>query len=214
MNEQDFEKLLQQVLKAPAPPAGLQNALLAIADEESRVSALPLTRAAANDSWWRRALPVAACMALLLGLAYRYQPAQETDTPLTQEILRHVYAEERFLNSGEHVSLADVNSRMSSVIKAQLESSPATDAMQVHFSKDCWIAQQAAMHLIISGDTGPVSVMMIPSQMVEKETTFSDDRFTGTITPMGNGTLVVLGNRKEPMRKYSSMMSNNLHWEY
>ncbi len=212
MNEHDFDKLLQQVMKAPSAPEGLQNKLLAIADEEVVTANAARNTAAANDSFWRRALPVAACMALLLGLAWRYQPPQET--PLTQEILRHVYAEERFLGSTDHISLAEVNSRMGTVIKARLDSSPATNAMDVRFSKDCWIAKQAAMHLIISGDTGPVSVMMIPSRMVDKETRFSDDRFTGTITPMGNGALVVLGNRQEPVGKYSSMVQNNLHWEY
>jgi len=212
MNDQEFETLLQQVLKAPSPPAGLQTTLLAVANEDTGSTVTTARQPAANDSLWRRALPVAACMALLLGLAWRFQPAQ--DTPLVQEILRHVYAEERFLDSNNHVSLTDVNSRMSSVIKAQLASSPATNAMDVRFSKDCWIAKQAAMHLIISGDTGPVSMMMLPSKMVQQETVFSDDRFTGTITPMGSGTLVVLGNRQEPVRKYTTMVQSNLHWEY
>jgi len=212
MNEQDFEKLLQQVVKAPTPPAGLLSSLLAVASEDINQAAPARTMAAANDSFWRRALPVAACMALLLGLAYRFQPAQ--DTPLSQEILRHVYAEARFLNSTDHVSLAEVNSRMGKTIKAQLESSRDTDVMDVHFSKDCWIAKQVAMHLIIGGDTGPVSVMMIPSQVVHQETVFNDERFTGTITPMGSGTLVVLGNRAEPLGKYTAMVQSHLHWQY
>ena len=211
MNDQEFEKLLQQVLKAPTPPSGLQTSLLAVANEDAGRT-VPAATPAANDSLWRRALPVAACMIVLLGLAWRFQPAE--DTPLAQEILRHVYAEERFLNSSNHVSLTEVNSRMSAVIKAQLASSPATNAMDVRFSKDCWIAKQKAMHLIISGDTGPVSVMMLPSKVVQQETVFNDARFTGTITPMGSGTLVVLGNRQEPVRKYASMVQNNLHWEY
>lgn len=217
MNDQDFEKLLQTVMKAPAVPAQLQDRLMALASDDTAAAAgsppVQFQQQAANgDSFWRRALPVAASLAIFLLLAYRFHPLQ--NPPLEQEILRHVYAEERFLESTNQVSLVDVNSRMNAAIKAQLAASPATNGLDVRFAKDCWIAKQVAMHIILRGDTGPVSIMMLPSKMVDHATAINDDRFTGTITPMASGTLVVLGNRKEPLQKYASLVSANLRWEY
>jgi hypothetical protein len=217
MNDQDFDKLLHQVLRAPTPAADLQQRLLALANDDALEASPTLTVAtrppvAANDSLWRRALPVAACLALFLGLANYFQPTSAAD--LQKEILAHVYGEGQFLESSEHVSLTDVNTRMGEVIGAHLALSPTTEAIDIHWSKDCLVDNEAAMHLIISGETGPVSLMIVPTQVVQAETPINDDRFTGFITPVDGGTLVVLGNRQEPVRKYLNLIDKNLNWEY
>jgi hypothetical protein len=212
--DKDFDQLLASVMKAPTPPAGLQQKLLAIpaqaetADRQSTLASM----AASNDSIWRRALPVAACLGAFLLLAYRFQPAP--NAALEAEILAHVYAEERFFANSEHITLQDVNARMEKSIGARLEASPATEALDVHLARDCWLAQAVTMHLILDGDTGPVSVMMIPSDAAEQESTFSDSRFTGTITPIDGGTLVVMGNRQEPVGKYFNLINDHMQWDY
>lgn len=210
MNDTRFEQLLDTVLKAPVAPADLQQKLLAI----PAVAAAADRQAApaSNDSFWRRALPVAACLGLFLVLANRFQPGSNPE--LEAEILAHVYAEERFLASESHVSLQDVNSRMQERLGAQLQSSPDTEAINVVFAKDCFLAKKLSVHMIVDGDTGPVSLMMIPAHVVERETAISDARFSGTITPVAGGTLVVLGNRREPVRKYFDLINDNMKWEY
>lgn len=216
MNEQKFDQLLQQVLRAPTPAADLQQKLLAIAntDPADNVTVLAATARplAANDALWRRALPVAACLGVLLILSDRFQPGPAQT--IEEEILAHVYAEGQFLASTNHVSLADVNARMGDVIGVQLESSPTTQALDVRWSKDCLVDNEPAMHLIVSGDTGPVSLMIVHEQVVDKELPINDDSHTGFITPVQGGTLVVLGNKQEPVRKYLDLIDENLKWEY
>lgn len=215
MNEQKFEQLLQQVMRAPTPAADLQQKLLAIAETDpvDNVATLPTpARVAANDSLWRRALPVAACMAVFLWLANRFQPPVAPS--IEDEILAHVHAEGRFLNADNHVSLDAVNQRMGDVIGVHLAASPTTEALDVRWSKDCLVDNKPAMHLIISGDTGPVSLMIVPDQVVNEEMAISDESMSGFITPVQGGTLVVLGNSKEPVRKYLDLMNKNLEWEY
>jgi len=211
MNDEQFDRLLERVLRAPEPSASLQQQLLAIPDLAE--TADRRAAAAANDPFWRRALPVAACLALLLSLAYRFQPARNAE--LEQEILNHVYAEGQFLdNPSDSIPLAEVNTRMERMIGAHIESSPATEALNVHFAKDCWVAKAVTMHLIIDGDTGPVSLMMIPQHVVEKTTAIADSRFSGAITPVDGGTLVVLANRQEPVGKYFSIFTDYVKWDY
>ncbi len=211
MNDEQFDRLLERVLRAPEPSTSLQQQLLTVPDLAE--AADRRAAAAANDPFWRRALPVAACLALFLTLAYRFQPARNDE--LQQEILNHVYAERQFLESrSSSIPLAEVNARMERLIGAHIESSPATEALNVHFAKDCWVAKAVTMHLIIDGDTGPVSLMMIPQQVVRKPTAITDSRFAGSITPVEGGTLVVLGNRQEPVGKYSSIFTNYVEWDY
>ena len=211
MNDEQFDRLLERVLRAPEPSTSLQEKLLAVPDvAEAADRRVP---EAANDPLWRRVLPVAACLALFLLLAHRFQPARNAG--LEQEILNHVYAERQFLEtrSGK-IPLAEVNARMERMIGAHIESSPATEALDVHFAKDCWVAKAVTMHLIITVDTGPVSLMMIPQHVVDKTTAIADSRFSGTITPVDGGTLVVLANRQEPVGKYFNIFTDHVKWDY
>src|SRR5690606_3266162 len=98
---------------------------------------------------------------------------------LQDEILQHVYAEEAFLNSSRHFTLTEVNSQLKTKIGARIEASPSVKNMDVRFVKDCWIARETAMHLIVSGDAGPVSMMLVPAAVVDSEVSINDERFTG-----------------------------------
>lgn len=215
---QAFEGRLHRVFNSPSVPANLEAALLAIPaglDSPSHGADEPLR--AANDSFWRRALPVAACLALTLGLALLFPPdrySQLKNEILQNEILQHVYAEESFLSSEKHFTLAEVNSQLKAKIGAKIEASPAVKDLDVRFMKDCWVNRETAMHLVITGDTGPVSMMIVPVEVVVNEVPISDERFVGVVTPVRGGTLVVLGNRQEPLQKYIHMIDDSINWEY
>ena len=210
IDDTQLDQLLNNIMKAPVPPADLQQKLLMV-PALAEAADLQATMAS-NDSVWRRTLPVAACLGLLLLMAHRFQPMPTAE--LEAEILAHVYAEERFFASSDHITLQDMNARMEKAIHAHLDASPATEALDVHLAKDCWLAQAVSMHLILTGDTGPVSVLMIPADVADHATTFADDRFSGTITPIEGGTLVVLGNRQEPVAKYLNLINDHMQWDY
>jgi hypothetical protein len=223
LRAQAFEGLLLRVMHAPVAPADLAARLLTLAsasdttntntDSIGTNSIRTLNDRAANDSrFWQRLLPLAAGLVLFLGLALRHPPVIQDE--LSQQIFSHVYAEGRFLEATDSVSLDSVNTRMEQAMGAQLTASPATKALQVRFAKDCWIAKAVAMHMIVRGETGPVSMMMIPKTVVTKERPIADHRFSGFITPIAGGTLVVLGNPQEPMRKYVDLLSSSMQWKY
>ena len=96
----------------------------------------------------------------------------------------------------------------------QLQPGTATDGLEVTFAKDCYIAKQRAMHLVVKGKTGPVNVVMIPSQVVKSEMKISDKRFNGLVTPASGGTLVIIGNKQEPISAYRDQLASSLKWEY
>jgi hypothetical protein len=211
---QDFEGRLHRVMNACPAPAHLEAALLAIPTKLDATQHKPAdaARISANDSIWRRALPVAACLALTLGLAVMFQPDRYSQ--LQNEILQHVYAEESFLSSNMHFTLAEVNTQLKSKIGAKIQSSPAVAGLDVRFMKDCWVDKETAMHLVISGETGPVSMMLVPTEVVDTEVPINDERFTGFVTPVRGGTLVLLGNRQEPLQKYVHMIDDSIDWQY
>jgi Protein of unknown function (DUF3379) len=203
---QNFEARLHRVLHAPTPSAHLHHKLL-------QIPAQALPTAAANEpSFWQRALPLAACLVLVLSLALRFQP--QVNDELTGQIMGHVYAEGRYLTSTATISLDAVNARMKELIEAELSAVDDTAKLNIRFSRYCRIARSKAFHIIIKGENGPVSMMMIPKQVVKVETPIGDKQFSGFITPVRGGTVVVLGAPQEPVRKYINLLNDNMKWKY
>ena len=213
----DFNARLKLGMHAVNADAALRLKLVQIPEQTANMvvadlSVAPPVLAAGNDSIWRRALPVAACLILILGLVLYYRP--DLNLELEKEIFAHVYAEERFLDGEVAIPLAEVNARMENLMGAHLLTTADTKNLDITFAKDCWIKGKA-MHLIVKGKTGAVTMIMIPSSVASSEFNIADERFSGIVTPTaGGGTLVVIGNRQEPIEEYRKLLSTNLDWEY
>jgi hypothetical protein len=227
-----FEARLHAGLNAVQAPAGLQQRLLQIPDmaATAEMQAAPATataieraEAANEPQFLRRLLPAAAALLVAIGIGLYYQP--DLNAELASEIFGHIYMEEPFYGEGEVLAMSEVNARLQPVTGDSLPvegsgdgslngSLDASEALQVTFAKDCYIAKNRSMHLVVKGATGPVNVMMIPDQVVDSEVTISDQRFSGLVTPASGGTLVVVGNKQEPIREYRDLVAAQLKWEY
>jgi hypothetical protein len=213
----EFNARLTRGFHSVNADAALRLKLLHIPEQEANmvvadVSVAPPAMAAGNDSVWRRALPVAACLFLILGLVLYFRP--DLNIELEKELFAHVYAEEFLLDGKTQVPLAEVNARMDEVVGAHLMTTAETKNLDVTFAKDCWIAKVKAMHLILKGKAGPVTMIMLPSSVASSEFNIADERFRGIVTPTPGGTLVVIGNKQEPIEEYRKLMTTNLDWEY
>jgi hypothetical protein len=197
--------------------AALRQKLLQIPQQEANtvvadVSVAPPVMAASNDSFWRRALPVAACLVVILGLVLYFRP--DLNLELEKELFAHVYVEEFFFDNQNQIPLAEVNARMDEVVGGHLLTTSDTKNLKITLAKDCWIAKVKSMHMIVKGKTGPVTMIMIPSSVASSEFNIGDERLRGVVTPTAGGTLVVIGNKQEPIEEYRKLMSTNLDWEY
>lgn len=201
----DFDAHLHTLLHAVQTPDGLQERLLALPDQG------PAAVAAANDPRWRRLLPAVAALLLAIGIGLYYQP--DLNAALADEIFGHIHVEEAYYGDGSALPLTEVNARLAAVSGEPLDSADAAQ-LGVSFVKDCFIARQRTMHLVIKGSTGPVNVMMIPAQVVEDEVRIADGRFSGLVTPGSAGTLVVVGNKQEPLTHTRDIVARSLHWQY
>lgn len=212
-----FNAKLKSGLQAVNADAALRQRLLQLPDLEANMVVADVSVAppvmASNDSVWRRALPVAACLLIILGLVLYFRP--DLNLELEKELFAHVYAEEfLFSNQANQIPLPEVNARMDEVVGAHLLTTADTKNLKVTFAKDCWIAKVKAMHMIIKGKTGPVTMIMMPSSVASSEFNIADERLRGVVTPTSGGTLVVIGNKQEPIEEYRKLMSTNLDWEY
>lgn len=204
--EQELDELIRRELLSVSAPAELRQKLL----QPEQLKPAPAF-GAANDSVFRRLLPVAASLVAALGIAF--WTINDSHAALEEEILTHIYQEGQLDNADAAlIPLNTVNARMESWMGAHLEVADAD--LKVTFAKDCWVAKQMAFHLIMQGKTGAVTVMMIPGEDQHAEFNISDEQYSGLVTPTDGGYLVVVGNKQEPIAEYRNLLSSKLEWEY
>lgn len=206
----EFDALLRRELTSVAGPLELRQKLLKPADLSAARS--HKEHQAANASWFRRALPVAACLVVAIGLGIYGNTSQNTE--LEAEIFAHVYREAGLFNRTEVLGMPAINAKLDEVLGASLKDAGTGADMKVTYADDCWIAKQIAVHMIMRGENGPVSVMMIPNTPVDSEFNIGDERFEGLVTPTAAGNLVVIGEKQEAIAEYRNLVSANLKWDY
>jgi len=207
-----FEKRLRASLEAVQAPATLLPRLLAAVGAEPAAPVMLRPPRASTGDWLRRYLPVAAVLLLALGMNWYFQ--FDGLQALQDDILGHIYDEAPYIPESAQVALDDVNAHLELSLGAHLASSAATRKLRVTFVKDCKVAKQVGTHLVVKGAQGPVNVIMLPSQVVEHETAIADAHLQGKMTPSSGHTLVVVGDKQEPIDEYLRVFDSNLEWEY
>lgn len=211
MTDNELDDLIRRELLSVSAPAELRQKLL---QPEQLKPRFTTWFGAANDSVFRRLLPVAASLVAALGIAF--WTVNDSHAALEEEIFTHMYLEGQLDNANAAlIPLDAVNARMESWMGAHLKNSGEVEGLKVTFAKDCWVAKQMAFHLIMRGHTGAVTVMMIPDKgRRDEEFNIGDEQYSGLVTPTDGGYLVVVGNKHEPIAEYRNLLSSKLEWEY
>ncbi|MEL6368316.1 MAG: DUF3379 family protein, partial [Pseudomonadota bacterium] len=97
--------------------------------------------------------------------------------------------------------------RVSNVLEpagARMVSTPGP----ISYAKSCVINGELIPHLVVQGENGPVTILVMPNQMVDGPMTIMRGGFAGIIMPAGNGGSVAIIGRDsasvEAVRKASS----------
>ena len=201
---------LGATLGAVEAPTGLKQALLEIPEGALH----PDTEvAAANDSFWRRNVQYAAGLVIAIGVAAIVM--QGPANPMEQMVLSHIYYEIEFLDSNAAVAMDDVNAVMTDLVGTTFMDTEAIADLDITFTEDCLIDPEngiQGVHMIVQGDVGPVTVMVLPNTPVEEEIAIADDRFEGMISPAPGGSLVVVGEKQESIQQFSNLIAANISW--
>ena len=95
----------------------------------------------------------------------------------------------------------------------RLVSYDPSQGFDVRSAKPCEIlpAYESA-HLALEGRQGAVSVIVINNSPVDVEFSIRAERFIGIIVPMGQGNMVLVGEKDKDLYQFTSMLSENVEW--
>ena len=210
---QALETHIESALQGVAAPAGLQQQLLDIAAQPAEAHTWTAAPPAANEvRLWQRILPTAAVLVLALGMGWYFQIDQTL--ALQDDLFAHLYTEEAYYPQDRHYMLADVNAHLEESMGAHLNDNADTRNLDVTFVKDCRIAKQVGTHLVMQGSKGPVNIIVLPKSVVDTDTLINDERFSGLVTSASGHTVVIIGNKQEPIAEYRNLLDSSLDWEY
>lgn len=82
----------------------------------------------------------------------------------------------------------------------------------VSYAQSCVINGKTVPHLVIQGEKGPITLLLMPEEMVDGATTLDGKGVNGVILPVGNGSIAIIGERDEPLTELEQNIINSVEW--
>jgi hypothetical protein len=173
--------------------------------DTSNVAALPRRRFG-TPAW----LAVAATVTIAAFVGFRaLDDGLPADSTLADQIVAHMSHEPYALRvTNEAVS----DTRLARVVPASIATMDH-DAGLITYAQSCKINGRDVPHLVIQGARGPVTILLMPEEMVNGNSEFSDDTIDGVILKVGDGSIAIIGEKGESLENIEKRVKNSVTWD-
>jgi hypothetical protein len=127
---------------------------------------------------------------------------------LSEEVLAHVDHEPQAL---EVTDVAVSDEQFFSVVKPPVGTVDRSIGL-VTYARSCIINGKTIPHLVIQGKNGPITLLLMPEEMIDAAMTLHGKSVNGVIIPMGNGSIAIIGERDEPLDELKQQIINSVEW--
>lgn len=195
----ELDRDLRAAMAIEAPPVKIP-ALAETAD----VVAIP-RRASWQKTGW---IGLAASIALVAVFLVNRGEERLPGTSLADQVIAHL--------DHEPASLAVTNipvseGRFTAVARPALVD-VNRDIGLVTYAASCIINGREVPHLVVQGENGPVTILLLPHEKVSKAIPLQGAAIEGLILPVGNGSVAIIGNRGESIDRWRERVAATIHW--
>ena len=195
-----FDLELQTLLKVDLPEDLAEKILLeqSFAVENKR---------ALSDRWH---IAIAASIAFIIGISLPLlNNLNSLPADLGSVAMQHVQEEYYFTAKiDEQASRASVNAKLASYC-----GKVSGDLGNVFFVNYCSFEGTPALHLIMQGEKGRVTVFVVPDDAGFTETAvFNNQHLKGLVEKIGRANVVIVGEKDEPLEKTHLKLQKNIQW--
>ena len=82
----------------------------------------------------------------------------------------------------------------------------------ITYAQTCVIDGKRVPHLVIQGETGPVTILLMPEQEVVEAEALDGENIHGVILPVGAGSIAIIGPREEALERVEKSVLNSVTW--
>jgi hypothetical protein len=153
-------------------------------------------------------LAVAATVVLTAFVGLRMIGSNVTYPSLADEIVAHLDHEPYALRvTEEPVS----DRRLAKVVPANV-ANIGHDAGLVTYAQTCVINGKKIPHLVIQGEHGPVTILLLPDEAIDDAVQLEGESINGVLLPVGSGSVAIIGERDEQLETIRKNVVNSVTW--
>ena len=197
----DFDRQLSNALRIEVPDELASRVKLqqVIGDEQrTRIQRVKMYAMAAT-------LVLSIGLSAMLGFTLHQQTGR--NEILSHAVIQHINSELYHLTEQRDVQLASLNK-----ILLPLGAHVEQGFGPVNYAGRCLINDKPGAHLVLPGEIGPVTVLVLAGDALEKQLVIDDPRFQGIVLPTTAGSLAVVGEKGEYLESISLRLQAHLRW--
>jgi len=171
--------------------------------EADNVVALPKRRL--SPPVW---LAMAATVVLAAFIGFRLIGTNVEYDSLGEELLAHIDHEPYALRvSDSPVS----NTRLERVVPAEVARLDHSAGL-ITYAQSCVVNGRKVPHLVIQGERGPITILLMPEEMVSGPESVTGESVQGIIIPVGDGSIAIFGEREEALERIERKVLDSVTW--
>ncbi len=172
--------------------------------DTEKVVSLVARRSMPKPVWF--ALAATVLLAVFVGI--RAPDMGVMEGTLAEQVLAHVDHEPRALR----VSSTPVSdNRLARAVPANV-AAMNHDIGLITYAQSCVINGKTIPHLVIQGEYGPVTILLMPEEKVSAATSLDGVNIQGVILPVGDGSIAIIGNREERLERIKKNVLDSVMW--
>jgi len=172
--------------------------------DTDKVVTLPARRRISTPAWFA----VAATVVIAAFVGIRMVGDNVTYPSLADEIVAHLDHEPKSLRvTDEPVS----DRRLTRIVPASI-AEMNHEAGLITYARTCVINGKKIPHLVIQGEFGPVTILLMPDEMIDGAVQIGGQSINGVILPVGSGSVAIIGEDKENLGNIQQSVVDSVSW--
>ena len=196
---QDLEQEISRALAIEVPELRMPE----LPDVDT-ANVVPLRRRFSTPAW----LAVAATVVVAALLGIRMLGTGVQYDSLADEIIAHLDHEPWALVVTD-VPVPD--ERLTAVVPANVATMDHSAGL-ITYAQTCVINGREVPHLVIQGQRGPVTVILLPEERISTAQELTGDNINGVLLPVGSGSIAIIGERDEPLQSIQEEIVRSAAW--
>ena len=171
---------------------------------ETNVRRLPARKRSMIPVWFA----LAATVVLATSISLRNSSLFQSYDSLAEEVLAHLDHEPDALRITD-VAVSD--EQFAHAVPASLVTFDRGTSL-ITYAQACIINGHSVPHLVIQGQYGPVTILLMSEEHVSEATPIDGVSVKGVILPVGKGSIAIIGDRQEQLEPIQKNVVNSVAW--
>ncbi|HEX6260097.1 MAG TPA: DUF3379 family protein [Woeseiaceae bacterium] len=160
-------------------------------------------------------LPLWAGLAAAVGLVAVLVTAIPQRDPVRQQLVEEIMAHMDHEQESRQVTSVPVAARILHEVVDPEVARMDRGVGLITYAMSCVINGRTVPHLVIQGNTGPVTLILLPEETIDGSITLSGENVHGVLLPVGSGSIAVIGQREEQLGEIDTIgqkLARSVEW--